>query len=122
MLNRITSSLFTALLTLGLLTGCGGERNKAVRKAEGEDQKDYKEMLERTRSRVAEKQIVYNLQTEIQNFQRAYGRLPTDLLELVQHGLIEKMPDPPEGTDFLYNPVRGNVRLIRKDQAQEQTP
>ncbi len=55
-------------------------------------------------------EILY-LKNKINTFQIQEGRYPNSLEELVEKGYIEKLPEPPEGMKFYYNPKTGNVEV-----------
>lgn len=52
------------------------------------------------------------VQNAVRQFQAAEGRNPSSLQELVQHGYLPRLPQPPRGMQFLYDPRTGQVRLV----------
>ncbi len=49
------------------------------------------------------------LKNKITTFQVQEGRYPSSLNELVEKKYIEKLPEPPEGLQFAYEPLSGKV-------------
>jgi hypothetical protein len=54
------------------------------------------------------------LNQTIQMFQAAEGRYPKDLNELVSPDYLSKLPAPPAGMKFDYNPTTGRVKVVPK--------
>src|SRR5436309_1859973 len=60
--------------------------------------------------KMAEKTVdSVGLQKTIDLFQAQEGRLPKNLNELVGPGYLSKLPAPPAGMKFDYNPTTGQV-------------
>jgi hypothetical protein len=51
------------------------------------------------------------LRNKINTFQIQEGRYPYTLQELVEKGLTEQLPEPPEGMKFVYQPDSGKVSV-----------
>jgi hypothetical protein len=49
----------------------------------------------------------------VQLFQAQEGRFPRHLNELVQSGYLARIPQPPSGMQWRYNPATGEVGLVR---------
>lgn len=104
------------MITALLVVGCGRERSRVLGGEEQQDvmegPRDYREMLERART----KQSVAGIQTELEQavarFRHARSRLPTNLYELLSSGVMTQMPEPPPGQVYSYDPVHGNVGII----------
>jgi hypothetical protein len=79
---------------------------------------DYRLLLQRVRIKQQEKSSLDNLQKAIQAFQMRFGRLPEELKDLVERGVINELPTPPRGTGFFYDRLVGNVRLAALPGAQ----
>ncbi len=77
-----------------------------------EESRDYKEVLDRIRSRQTPGHIQEALEDAIRNFQRDLSRLPTNLMELVQRRYLSELKPAPPGYAYSYNPVYGNVSVI----------
>ena len=54
------------------------------------------------------------LQQTIDLFQAQEGRLPKDLNELVGPNYLSKLPAPPQGMKFDYNPATGQLKVVPK--------
>lgn len=52
------------------------------------------------------------LNQAVQLFQVQEGRYPKDLNELVGPNYLSKLPTPPAGMKFDYNPVTGQVKVV----------
>ena len=52
------------------------------------------------------------IQQAIQLFQAQEGRLPKDLNELVRPEYLPKLPTPPAGMKFSYNPTTGDLKTV----------
>lgn len=111
---------------LGLLvialgaSACTPERTRAVRNAEAgpaTEQKDYRDMLKQARARSDAEDTLGPLVRGLEVFRNERGRLPTNLAELVQSGIIKGIPAPPPGAAYAYDARNGNVRLLPVDDA-----
>lgn len=111
-------ALSCAALLLALAAGCSGERTRAVRVSDAEqeqDTKDYRAMLETARSRSAAEDTLGVLVKGLEKFRGERGRLPTNLFEMVRGGTLPAIPPPPAGAAYAYDPRNGNVRLVPVD-------
>jgi len=54
------------------------------------------------------------LNQSIQMFYGAEGRYPKDLNELVSPDYLSRLPAPPPGMKFDYNPATGQVKVVPK--------
>lgn len=108
--------LFTCL-TLALLAagGCRQERSRIMSDDEQQEAmegpRDYREMLNRARAKQSEADIRTELEQGVARFRHARSRLPTNLYELLSSGIMTRMPEPPPGQVYTYDPVHGNVGL-----------
>ncbi len=105
-------SLLLVAATAAALWGCG----KQPALSNEEQQKDYREMINRARDRQGLQIKMDTLYGGIRSFQRDIGRNPTNLQELVRHKYLDNIPPAPDGQDFHYDFVHGSVRLIRRRQ------
>ena len=55
---------------------------------------------------------IAGLTQAIQSFQAQEGRLPKSLNELVRPEYLPKLPTPPPGMKFSYNPATGEVKVV----------
>ena len=110
-------------LTVALLlalSGCSGERTRAVRSDRTEperDSKDYHAMLQAARDRSAAEDTLGALVTGLEKFRSERGRLPTNLFEMVRGGTVKSIPPPPPGAAYAYDPHNGNIRLVPVDES-----
>jgi hypothetical protein len=75
---------------------------------------DYLGALARAK-KVSEKTIdTVALNQAVQQFNAAEGRYPKDLNELVTEKYLPRMPEPPYGMKFVYDPARGEVKVVQK--------
>lgn len=54
---------------------------------------------------------VLYLKNKINTFQIQEGRYPYSLDELVEKKYIEKLPEPPKGMSFRYDPSTGSINV-----------
>ena len=50
----------------------------------------------------------------IKMFYTEEGRFPKDLNELVSHGDLPRLPNPPNGMRFAYDPRTGRIKVVPK--------
>lgn len=96
--------------------GCSGADSRAAgakEEPEAVDERDYGLILDRVRERNDEAQQMDRLRRQIELFQLELGRAPTNLAELVSTGMIDKIPDPPRGITYEYDPASGNIMQKR---------
>lgn len=99
-------TIITGVVLMAIICGCG---ESIVPPGEGE--KNYTEMIERTRAKKIARHNTSILQEKVKEFQLRFGRSPTNLVELVQHQFVSSIPEAPPGMQYLYSPTLGNVRL-----------
>ena len=75
----------------------------------------HQEMLQRAQERKDAKAAHIEAQNAVRDFQIRYGRLPTNLFEVIKFGIIEKLPATPEGVEYTYNAQLGNVSLKKSE-------
>lgn len=73
--------------------------------------RDYRAMLQRVRAKQEERNGLEEIQKAVSAFQMRIGRLPTELIELVERGILPSMPRPPLEMRFVYDHIKGNVTL-----------
>jgi len=71
----------------------------------------YGETMGRAMKKAKTMDEILYLKNKINTFQIQEGRYPNSLDELVEKGYIEKLPQPPEGMKFVYDPKTGNVEV-----------
>jgi len=55
-----------------------------------------------------------SLNQAVDLFNAQEERYPTDLKELVTKGYLPRLPDPPFGMKFEYNPESGRVKVVKQ--------
>ncbi len=71
----------------------------------------YGETMGKTMKKAKAMDEILYLKNKINTFQIQEGRNPKNLEELVEKGYIEKLPQPPEGMQFVYDAKTGNVSV-----------
>lgn len=105
--NRILAAAFGASL---ILSGCGKESAPPAKP--GAAQGTYLgETVERQKAAVKTVDLAM-FNTAIQTFQVNEGRNPKDLNELVEKKCLAKLPPPPAGMKFEYNPTNATVAIV----------
>ena len=112
---------FFIFFTLGfaLLFGCGGKkRAEAIKQPDpsirGMDTNevvgiDFRSKLKENREKQSSAASMDILVDGIQRFQEEMGRVPSNLVELVEMQFLEKIPDPPVGVKYVYKNEHGQV-------------
>lgn len=75
---------------------------------------DYGKALVKGKNLAAKTVDVAGLKQAIQMFQAQEGRNPKDLQELVSPDYLPKLPEPPAGMKFSYNPSTGEIKVVPK--------
>ncbi len=109
-------NLFLTLLVGLLVAGCGKkEAAKSETSSSGNPvtaPADYLGAVAKAK-KVAEKTVdTAGLQKSIDLFQAQEGRLPNSLNELVGPNYLSKLPPPPAGMKFDYNPKTGQLKVV----------
>jgi hypothetical protein len=55
-----------------------------------------------------------SLNQAVQLFYAGEGRFPNELKELVAEGYLPRLPDAPPGMQIVYDPVRGQVKVVAR--------
>jgi hypothetical protein len=96
-----------------VLAGCGKDSGDS---ASGENPlsapADYVGAAARAHQQAGRTVDLASLQQAIQQFHIMKGRPPKDLKELVSEGHLSRLPDPPRGMRFDYDPATGNIRAV----------
>lgn len=115
------------MLGLALLvgTGCGVERkDEATENAPGQASGgtksgnpltapvDYLGAVGKAQRQAAVVVDLSNLQNAVRTFEAGEGRLPGRLEEVVEEGYLPRLPMPPAGQRFRYDPRTGVVGLV----------
>lgn len=111
--------LLLILLTLALLAACSPQRSHVVtEKPGGEQQRDYRQMIERARNRQASQAALMDMQEGVRSFQRDFGRLPSNVVELVSRRYVKNIPMLPDGQQFQFDTLHGNVSIVNVPKSQ----
>ena len=106
------------LLAAGLagLASCGGKTPDPAppAAAASTNQTVYSDMLERSRSKMLEREAENAVVAAIKRFLRDHRRYPTNLPELVFTRYIDTIPVPREGYEYVYQPDRGSLMIQPK--------
>ncbi len=108
-----------ATLALLMVFGPACGRQEAASEAE---LRDYRPVLAHTRQRQAAAQSAWQIEQAIGTFQRQMGRYPSNLVEIVKAGFIERIPEPPPGMGYLYDPGSGIFRIAPLPESQQPSP
>ena len=73
--------------------------------------RDYRAMLQRVRVKQQERNSLEDVQKAVSTFQMRFGRLPAELGDMVERGVLSELPPPPNGTRFVYYRIKGNITL-----------
>jgi hypothetical protein len=99
--------LFTIVLMVGVLSGCGSRDLEAERSSGSADLVDARQYL---RNAPPGSLIHMPLSAAVGYFYDGKGRLPANLDELVQAGFIKAMPQPPAGKRFYLD--RSSMQVL----------
>ena len=92
--------LFTIVLMVGVLSGCGRRDSEAERSSESPDLVDARKYL---RNAPSGSLIHMPLTGAVAQFYEGNGRLPANFDELVKAGFIKAVPQPPAGKRFVLD-------------------
>lgn len=113
--------LVAGWIAVGLLGGCGkspsSAEKKAPEKASGAGNPltapvDYLGAVGAAQKQAAKTIDLTSLQQAVQAFQAGEERLPRNLGELVSEGYLPRLPAPPKGMQWAYQPQLGQVRAV----------
>ena len=107
------------LLAAGMagLASCGGNTPATAPPADpagATNQTAYSDMLERSRSKLQEREAENAVVSAIRRFLRDHRRYPTNLPELVFTRYIDAIPVPREGFEYVYQSDRGSLMIQPK--------
>jgi hypothetical protein len=72
---------------------------------------DYLEAVSKAKSSADRTLDTAGINKAIQAFYAGEGRFPTTLTELVREGYLPRLPEPPTGQQFVYNPRDGSFKV-----------
>lgn len=104
------------------ISGCGKEESAAAHPtntsmASGNPLTapvDYLGAVNQGRKSSAKTLDIVSIKQAIEQFQAAEERFPKTLDELVSRHYLSRMPEPPAGMKFDYNPQIGTVKVVAK--------
>jgi hypothetical protein len=100
-----------SVLATGGVASAAGTNAPAVSTKAPAQSRDYRAMLQRVRAKQEERNGLEEVQKAISTFQMRIGRLPAELTELVERGILPSIPPPPLEMRFVYDRIKGNVTL-----------
>jgi hypothetical protein len=112
-------AVFLSVLTAGLfLSGCGDSGGSAASKPTNASSgnpltapADYLGAVGQAQKSVAKTAAAAGLTEAIRMYESQKGRLPKNLNELVPE-YISKIPAPPAGMKYDYNPADGSLKVV----------
>jgi len=115
-----TAPLFAAAV---LLAGCGGSSDDTDAAATNSGAgnpltapADYVGAVGAAHRQADRVTDLTSITRAVQAFQAGEDRLPASLQELVSEGYLPRLPDPPRGSRFEYDPSTGRVRIVPSTQ------
>ena len=99
--------LFTIVLMVGALSGCGSRDLEAERSSRSAELVDARQYL---RNAPPGSLIHMPLSAAVGHFYEGKGHWPTNLDELVQAGFIKAVPQPPAGKRFFLD--RSSMQVL----------
>jgi len=96
-----------AIIFIVLLAGAGcGKKQDIEEKAKETGAKVFQKM----KTTAHQDNLLY-LKNKINTYKRQNGKYPDSLQKLVDQGFIDKIPEPPAGMQYQYDPSTGAVTL-----------
>ncbi len=113
--RRFSLGAVGPVLALTILTGCNDHSNSGQGTANTRSPVtaplDYLAAQGQAKKHSEKVISLVEIQQAIQQFNAMEERLPRDLNELVAQHYLGKMPSPPRGQRFLYDPQTGSIRV-----------
>ena len=105
-----------AIAAIGLLVGCSGsvettEAADAATDITVSGNRDYDQVLQRVREHQGDTDNIYMMAEALDTFRAEVGRSPKDLIELLETGFVDQMPEAPAGTYYGYNSTNGMISV-----------
>lgn len=119
---------FLAAGLFALVPGCGGRADKEQAESAVQETKkpvgaieeaakgfqSYGRTLSKAPGRAKATTATLSVQQAINSFAALEGRNPQSLQELIEKGYMDRLPEPPAGTKFSYDPASGKVSVVPK--------
>ncbi len=104
--KKILIILSIVFLSLCISGGCGKKGGEIEEKAKETGSK----VLQKIKAGVHQDQVMY-LKNKLNTYKRQNGKYPDSLQKLVEEGFIDKIPEPPAGMQYDYDPTTGRLTL-----------
>lgn len=106
------------MAAIGFLAGCSGpvettEPAHAATNTTASESRDYGEVILRVRERQDDSESIFILGEALNAFRAEVGRSPTDLIELLETGFLDEMPEAPAGMYYAYNVTNGMIQVTK---------
>ena len=101
--------IYLCLLTLLLVVSCSRKKKAEEKLTPFNAAEKYGGVMGTALKRSKAMEDILYLKNKINTFQIQEGRYPSSLDELVEKKYIEKLPQPPAGMTFHYDPSTGSV-------------
>ncbi len=104
--------IFSSILFIIMLSGCNKKKKEEENKLTPLNAPaKYGETMGKAMKKAKIMDIVLPLKNSIDVFYIEEGRYPKSLQELVDKGYIKKIPKPPEGMQYYYDPKTGKIEV-----------
>lgn len=102
-INRLIVGILIFVICAG---GCGKKSGEIGERAKETGTKT----LQKFKRTVHQDNLMY-LKNKINTYKRQNGKYPDSLQQLVNEGFIDKIPEPPQGMQYEYDPATGKLTL-----------
>jgi len=109
--KRCHFKLIISFVLLLLLVSCGKKKESPESLTPLNAGEKYGEVMGKAMKKSQAMDDILYLKDKINAFQIQFGKYPSSLDELVEKGIIEKLPEPPKGMRFVYDPRVGGVEV-----------
>ncbi|MCM8814929.1 MAG: hypothetical protein NC931_02960 [Candidatus Omnitrophica bacterium] len=93
-------------LIMMVVCGCGKKRSELEEKVKETGVKTLQKF-----KRTAHQDNLMYLKNKLNTYKRQNGKYPDSLQQLVNEGFIDKIPEPPAGMHYDYDPATGRLSL-----------
>ncbi len=105
-MKKIAITFCILLFFILLAGGCGKRGGELGEKARETGTKAFQKFR-----RTTNQDALMYLSNKINTYKRQNGRYPESLQQLVNEGFIDKIPEPPPGMQYNYDPSTGKLSL-----------
>ncbi|MCM8759119.1 MAG: type II secretion system protein GspG [Candidatus Omnitrophica bacterium] len=106
MIKKWTVVLSIFCLLVICHSGCNKKTNEIIQ----ETKETGTKLFLKFKKSAGKNDLLY-LRNKINTYKRQNGRYPESLQQLVNEGIIEKIPEPPPGMQYIYDPATGRISL-----------